>query len=254
MGWGDPASSALAILSKHPASFTERLIALDALIRHAQGMPPYTALAESLSVHRKRLKQHSQTFHTDSARIAGLKSFVHDSLNIHPQMDSTSIEFTLPSEVLSRRTGSCLGLSLLYLVYSETLTLPLRPILLPGHVTLRIGEGKGQAYLETLKPDKNRDSLFYDSAFQLASRPWYSPQTAREAETALYAILLNWANQLRLEGHSPWAEELYRFILQRLPGFPPAAGNLALLLQDGNRLEETSDLLKSAAAGDSLSP
>jgi hypothetical protein len=253
-GWGDPSSSALAVMSKHPASFTERLLALDALIRQTQGFPPYPTLAESLEVHRKRLKAHIGNSKDLAATVTFLKTYVSDSLGIHPQLDSTSLRFNLPSEVFQKRSGSCVGLSLLYLAFAEAITLPLRPVHIPGHMALRAETKAGPLYLETLKPYLVRDSAFYDSTFRLAFRPWYHSQTPQDIESALFGLLFNWANQLRYEGHKQWAEELYRFILQEMPAFPPAAGNLALLLQERNLSQEAQDLLKIATNGDSLSP
>ncbi len=251
---GDPASSAMAVLSKHPASFTERLLALDALIRQSEGMPAFPSLAESLMVHRKSLSnQLSKDTEMDKA-LNEMRAFVNDTLKIAPQPDSPSLELSLPSEALIRRRGSCVSLSLLYLAYSEGLTLTLHPILLPGHMALVANEGQLRNYLETLKPSKDRDSTFYDSTFSLSNRPWYRHQVAQEADAALWALTFNWANRLRDQGHKAWAEELYRFLLQKLPDFPAAAGNLGLLLQSQGDSTSGKNWIDIARAGDPLQP
>lgn len=250
---GDPASAALAILSKRPATYSERLIAFDALVRQSQKLPPAPAFAESLVVHRKRLQSGLPQPLRPETALRHLQSFVYDSLGIRPIDDTASVALSLPSAVLENRRGSCVGLALLFLAYADGLTWPLRPVFMPSHVTLRYEtEASNRPYLETLRPFITRDSLFYDSAFSLPQRAWYASQKSHEPDQALLTLAFNFANALRDQGQQRWADELYVMINARLPGFPESHGNLAQLRQASGQTHEADSLWQIALAGDSL--
>jgi regulator of sirC expression with transglutaminase-like and TPR domain len=249
---GDPASTTLAIVSKHPATFTERLIALDAMVRRYHGLEPMPSLAESLMSHQSRLKYALRKNRDSQQELNTLRDFMYDSLTISPKADSLSLKFSIPSEVLLNRQGSCVGLVLLFLVYAEALDIPLRPVFLPGHLTLRLDQGDSVLFLETLRPRVNRDGLFYRNAFKLGSRPWYASLNPKPPSDALFALAFNLANDLRDQGKWDWASDLFRIIENHLPGFPEASGNLGLLLTQMGETQESRVWLQKALTGDSL--
>jgi regulator of sirC expression with transglutaminase-like and TPR domain len=249
---GDPASTTLAIVSKHPATFTERLVALDAMVRRYHGLEPMPSLAESLMSHQSRLKNAWRKNLDSRQTMNALRDFMYDSLIISPKADSIGLKFSLPSEILISRQGSCVGLVLLFLVYAEALNIPLRPVFLPGHLTLRLDQGDSVFFLETLKPRVNRDSLFYRNTFRLESRPWYASLNPMPPSDALFALAFNLANDLRNQGKWDWASDLFQIIENHLPGFPEASGNLGLLLNQMGRTQESRVSLQKALTGDSL--
>jgi len=249
---GDPASATLAILSKNPASYTEKLIALESLIRKTQGWAPNHALADSLAFHRAVLEPRMAAASGIENQVAMLKSFVFDSLGIEPDPGMDDLKFSLPGEILSAKRGSCVGLSLLFLAYAENLGLSLNPVFLPSHLTLRYGGGKQAGYLETLRPRLSRDSLFYHQEFSLHMRPWYSEQLPRRKEKALLALAFNFANTLRDAGHPEWAQDMYALIDRELAGFPESNGNLGLLLMKRGDTVLAIQHLREAMKGDSV--
>lgn len=249
---GDPASSILSILHKRPASFHERLVALDALVRRYQGLEPHPEFAESLTVQEGFLKKQLQGMTDPEAKMAALKSFVFDTLKLQPESGPTGLDLSLPSRVLEDRKGSCVGLSLLFLAYAEAVDLPLRPVFLPSHVTLSLDLQGKTRFLETLKPTLERDSAFYAQTFLLAKRPWYASLSPQPPEAALQALIFNFANALNDQGQLEWAQDLYRLVNQSLPRFPEAAGNLGLLLHRKKYPDQARPWLDTAMAGDTV--
>ncbi len=252
MPGGDPASSVLSILNKRPASFHERLVALDALIRRYQGLEPRSEFVESLTVQEGLLKNRLLSISDPEAKLTALKSFVFDSLKLQPVSGPTSLDLSLPSRVLEDRKGSCVGLTLLFLAYAEAVNLPLRPVFLPSHITLSLDIQGKTRYLETLKPTLERDSAFYAQTFLLAKRPWYAALSSKPPEAALLALIFNFANTQHDQGQEDWAQDLYRLINQSLPQFPEAAGNLGLLLHHKKLPDQAKPWLDTALAGDTL--
>ncbi len=269
----DPASQAAAILNKRPASFQDRLIALDALASAELGFAERPALAESLHALAARLRPAlaaavrggsggapgeaasgrgvAEAGGPDSLRAAILDAFLFDTLGLVPLLDDTALSSSLPSRVLADRRGGCLGLSLLYLALAEALDLPLRPVFLPGHVMVRWRSPSLVRNAETLRRGLARSDSFYRETFSLARRPWYALEDARP-DQALAALVFNLANLHRSRGMLAAAETEYRLAESFLPAWPEALGNLgATLMLSGDR-EGAREYLEAALAGDSL--
>lgn len=254
----DPASQAAAILHKHPSNFLDKLASLDALAGReaaaadpAASPAPLPALVESLYAYSVRLRPALEAAGSDSAKVQVLNAFVFDTLGIVPLLDDTTLTASIPTYVLARRRGSCMGLVLLYLGLGQRLDLPLKPVFLPGHVIVRYGEGTGALNIETLRRGIARPDSFYRANFSLARRPWYG-LAAAEPSQALGAFVFNLGNFHRARGDWASAMEEYRLAEESLPGFPEAMGNRGagfLAAGDGRSAKEK---LEAALAGDSL--
>ena len=272
----DPASQAAAILHKHPSDFLNQLVSLDALAaREALALEPgesiRSGLAESLYAYTLRLRPalaavaFADSAAADSARIAVLNAFVFDSLGIAPILDSAPLSASVPSLVLSRRKGSCVGLVLLYLALGHSLDLPLVPVFLPGHIAVRYSPGSGRYSLgggavpgvrparniETLRRGIPRSDSFYRETFSLSKRPWYSLSDARPNQ-ALAALVFNLGNAHRAAGRLDAAREEYRLVEEALPGFPEALRNLGVCLLAGGEKALAREKFLAALMGDSL--
>jgi tetratricopeptide (TPR) repeat protein len=271
----DPASQAAAILHKHPSDFLDQLASLDALaVREVQALAamgqdagPGNAtaaqvrpvLAESLYAYALRLRPlmaaaaRLDSAAADSARIAILNAFVFDTLAIAPLTDSAPLAASVPSLILARREGSCVGLVLLYLALGRSLELPLVPIFLPGHIAVRhLPQGRLSRNIETLRKGIARSDSFYREAFTLGKRPWYSLQNGEPAQ-ALAALVFNLGNARREAGDRKSALEEFRLVEQALPGFPEAIGSQGVCLMLDGDTSQARERFQSAAAGDSLS-
>lgn len=247
----DPASQALAILNKRPATFQDRLLALDRLAAEEAGLPGRHALAESLHHHSRRLEGLLSAAAGDSERVGILNAFIFDTLSLAPIADDSSLASSLPSRLLADRKGGCLAFALLYLALAERLELPLFPVFLPGHVALRWRGDSLVRNIETLRRGLARSDSFYRETFSLTSRPWYRLADGRP-DQALAALVFNLANLHLSQGRLAAARDEYRLVLERLPAYPEAAGNLgAALLRLGDR-EAAVVELRTALAGDSL--
>jgi regulator of sirC expression with transglutaminase-like and TPR domain len=208
-------------------------------------------LAESLHHQALRLEPVLTSASGDSERIVILTAFISDSLGLAPLTDDTTLASSLPSRVLADRKGGCLGLVLLYLALAERLDLPLVPIFLPGHIALRWRGDSLDRNIETLRGGIARSDSFYRENFFLARRPWYSLADGNP-DQALAALVFNLANLHQAQDKVAAAKEEYKLVLDRLPGFPEALGNLGAVLLKLGEMEPARQYLIAALAGDSL--
>ncbi len=266
----DPASQAAAILNKHPSDFPDQLASLDALALRemkflrsdsaagkdaAAGVafPDRSVLAESLYRYSQRLRPALASLTADSSRIALLNAFLFDTLAIVPDTVGDDLAASIPTLILQRRRGACVGLTLMYLALGRSLDLPMVPVFLPGHVFVRYLSPRGSPRnIETLRGGIARSDSFYRETFALRKRPWYSLADARP-EQALAALVFNLGNAHRAAGDLAAAKAEFGLAENAVPGFPEALGSLgACLLWEGEKAQAREKFL-AALKGDSLS-
>jgi tetratricopeptide (TPR) repeat protein len=246
----DPVASTLAILHKHPSDFIAQLTALDALGTKEADLPTFNWM-DNLYQLSARLKPLIAKAQSDSEKVLLLQIWVFDSLQLVSVIDSNDLATSLPSQVLSSRKGSCLGLSLVFLALGQILELPIYPVFLPSHIFVRYRNQNFVTNIETLRKGIARTDEFYWDTFALAKRPWYKLKDA-EPKQALAALIFNMANLHRQQGQWKYALAEYKLAEESLPGYPEALGNQgAGYLIAGDR-KQAETLLLAAWSGDSL--
>ncbi len=246
----DPASAAAAILHKHPTDFLSALTALDALASAEIGLPPVPWVGE-LYRQSGQLKPLLTGARSDSEKVGILNAWIFDTLSIATSSDSTSLSGSLPSRVLTNHKGSCLGLTLLYLSFGQTLGLPLYPVFLPGHIIVRFRSPSYTCNIETLRRGLARSDAFYRQEFFLNQRPWYKLMDAEDKQ-ALAALVFNLGNTHRAHGDLQYALAEYQLTEEAIPGFPEALGNQGAVYITLGSLKEAEKKLSQSVKGDSV--
>jgi regulator of sirC expression with transglutaminase-like and TPR domain len=220
----------------------------DADLRRQLGFGPSPAMwmANVDSVGRK-MSSLVEGSASEEEKIAAIAAWMNSPRGIVP-VDAPDDTDLVPSLAWQRRRGGCTALAWIWIRLGKALDLELRPVLLPGHVTLRT---KGGRFVETLRGGLERTSTFYDSAFQLAKRPAYRLETSDsdvlEASLIVHRGLLLWKRQDMME-----SENCFRKASELVPGMPEAEGNLGLVLEARGDLPGAREHLAFALAGDSL--
>lgn len=220
----------------------------DAELRRLLGFAPAPAgwIEEVDSVGR-HLAEVAGAAASRERKIAVLSQWVNSSDGVRPQLapDDTDL---VPSLAWQRHRGGCTALAWVWMRLGRAMDLELRPVLLPGHLVLRLDDDR---FLETLRGGLQRPRAFYDSAFSLAKRPAYrldaQESSALEAALLVHRGLLNWSRQNLDE-----AEHLFRTSAALVPGLPEAEGNLGLVLLSLGRETQAREHLAIAVFGDSL--
>jgi len=83
------------------------------------------------------------------ARVRALNDFVFKTLAIQPSRDLHDPCNLLPSAVLERKQGYCVGIAALYLALAQELDVPICAVSTPSHVFLRYDDGTTRINIET---------------------------------------------------------------------------------------------------------
>lgn len=92
-----------------------------------------------------------------AAAVAGAASpvevmneLIYRRLGIRASRETNNPCNLLPTAVLARKEGNCVGIAALYLVLAERLDLPIHAVAIPSHVYLRWDDGRTRIDIETL--------------------------------------------------------------------------------------------------------
>jgi regulator of sirC expression with transglutaminase-like and TPR domain len=89
------------------------------------------------------------------ATVEALNRLVFTRLGVRGSEDLKDPCNLLPSRVLERKQGYCVGIAALYLLLAEKLSLPIYAVATPSHVFLRYDDGNTRINIETLQGGAN---------------------------------------------------------------------------------------------------
>ena len=92
---------------------------------------------------------------TGAARVAALNDLIFDRLGIRATQELDEPAYLLPSHVLRRKQGYCVGIAALFLVAAERMNLPIFAVSTPDHLFLRYDDGATRINIETLERGAN---------------------------------------------------------------------------------------------------
>ena len=209
-----------------------------------------------------------------SASVEVLNRLVFTRLGIRGSPDLKDPCNLLPSRVLERKQGYCVGIAALYLALAERLQLPIFAVATPSHVFLRYDDGTVRINIETLQgganiPDEQyiREQKIPESSIRrgifmrnltaneflaqvhnnlgvvYSERKDYNA-AAREYESALDldprlpAALYNWDNDLLREGQARKAARRFSKSLRLYPTDVWALNNRGLAYSKSGKRED----------------
>lgn len=144
---------------------------------------------------------------SDSGKTEILRKFVFEKMAVEPVLDSAGIQGSMITRVLDERKGSCLGLTGLFLLLGRKSGLPLKAVLLPGHVFVRYAGVSSHINIETLRKGLYRSDDFYCKAFGVNQTHPPDLQTLDDRRlTALFQM--NLSNEYRRRGLFEDADEI----------------------------------------------
>jgi regulator of sirC expression with transglutaminase-like and TPR domain len=162
----------------------------------------------------------------DSA-VSRLNRLVYTRWGLRFDADADNPDNLLPQRTLEKRSGGCLGVSLLFLMLGERLNLPLKGVRLPGHFFVRYHDGLVRINIEPNRSGVCHPDSYYRARYGASERSFYDLESldARGAGATLAYGL----GACRLKaGRWPEARRLFQRALSLSPGYPDALGNLAL--------------------------
>src|SRR6266571_5856784 len=123
------------------------------------GLCPATASQEKFEATIARLADENRaepaSVPSGPASLGALNRMVFGRLGIRATADLKDPCNLLPSRVLERKQGYCVGIAALYLLLAERLDLPIYAVATPSHVFLRYDDGSARINIETLQGGAN---------------------------------------------------------------------------------------------------
>jgi len=142
----------------------------------------------------------------------------------------------LAGEVVGRKRGNCLGLSLLWLSLAEQLGVPFRGVYVPGHCFVRYEGGGFRVNVEFSDRGAPRKDEFYLQRFRLTERGPYLRSLTGPEMTGVFLKSLGAAYAGK--GMHAKALDLYAEAERLYPGLPDVHYNAGVSLQRLGRADE----------------
>jgi len=138
--------------------------------------------------------------------------------------------------VIARRRGNCLGLTALYLLLAERLSLPLHIVYVPSHCFVRYEDAGARINIETGEKGAEWEDERYLREFQLTRKWPYMRSLGRKEMIAVYLKSLGAAYSRK--GREDHALRLYREAAAFYPGLPDVYFNAGVSFQKKGMLDE----------------
>lgn len=172
----------------------------------------------------------------DSQVVSLLKSCVYDQSSLKFDPNRNDIRSLLPQEVLRRDSGSCLGVSLLFLGLGHRLHLPLYGVLIPTHFFVRYESDSFRVNIEPNLRGYPRTDSYYRKQYSVSDSSWYTLRNLSIREVAAVAWY-NLGNIFLQHNRVTLATNAFACAIRNFPDFAEAHGNLGLAYDRAGELE-----------------
>ncbi len=176
--------------------------------------------------------------------IAELNSVIFGQWSIAFDNDRNNILHLFPHLIFREKKGSCVGMSLIYLLLAEKTGLPLYAVLAPSHMFVRYDDGTGKYNIETLRKGENMSNEWYIRRYGITDTFLYPLRNLniREVEAVV------WYNLGTIEYNKQCYKRAIEFLSyssELMPYFPEAKGNTALALDACGETDSALSILLS---------
>ena len=178
------------------------------------------------------------------AVIAALNRFLFVEEGFSYDRVAGNTDNYLLDRVLGRKRGNCLGLTALYLLLAERLSLPLHGVYVPSHCFVRYEDAGVRFNIETGKKGAERDDGWYHHDFGLRGGRPYLRSLGRKEMIGVY--LKSLGASCSRKGREDRALRLYREAAVFYPGLPDAYFNTGVSFQKKGLLDEAIGQYKRA--------
>jgi tetratricopeptide (TPR) repeat protein len=157
-----------------------------------------------------------------------LISIIYDGWELTFDSDRDELAGVLPHTAIHRASGTCMGVSLLFLLLGEKLSLPVHGVVLPGHFYVRYDDESVERNIEPNLTGHEHPRSYYHSRYELEGRPWYDQRSLSPRESA-GVFCYNIANILHRDRKNDLALRYYQKAVFLFPDYGEAWGNGAIV-------------------------
>ena len=188
------------------------------------------------------LSSFAQTEHDPTRVIDAMNRCVFGHWNITFTDDRNNVRFLLPHLVLKEKKGSCVGMSLLFLLLAERAGLPLYAVRAPSHLFVRYDSGRERLNIETLRGGETMSDAWYRKRFSITDSMRYPLRNLTGTEAAA-VVAYNLGTICLGDKHHDHAVRFLQKAIDGMPDFPEAKGNLALAFVANGEIRRALNVL-----------
>jgi Tfp pilus assembly protein PilF len=235
---GDNALAALARLPDDEIPLGKTLILASSLVGEELTGAPVDPAAVEKEITRLAEKIRPALRDRSDPRtvIAALNRFLFVEEGFSYDRVAGNTDNYLLDRVLGRKRGNCLGLTALYLLLAERLSLPLHGVYVPSHCFARYDDARVRFNIETGEKGADRDDGRYQRDFGLRGGRPYLRSLGRKEMIGVY--LKSLGASCSRKGMEDRALRLYREAAVFYPGLPDAYFNTGVSFQKKGLLDE----------------
>lgn len=186
---------------------------------------PFNTLLDSVCVQLK--KEFPEKVNTPQI-VDHIIDLIYNKWEITFDPDQSDLKNLLPHIVILQKRGSCLGVSLIFLLLAEKLDTPLFGVLLPGHFFIRYDDGRTIRNIEPNRVGYNHPLEYYRERYVIGDSSWYTMKNLSQKEVTA-VLFYTVANIYRSSMKGEAAKRYYRKCVAVLDDFAEAWGNLAIV-------------------------
>lgn len=187
---------------------------------------------------------------TAQQKITLITSILYERWDISFDPNQDDLLSLLPQTVVERKQGSCLGVSLLYLLIAQRLQVPLFGVVLPGHFFVRYDDTTTRINCEPNRKGFPYTDERYRTKYGAPEGSWYDLRNLSIPEV-VGVFRYNLGNICLKQGKYDAAIKCYQLSIAALPGFAECYGNMGICY-DG--LEKTQQAIAAMEKARSLRP
>lgn len=162
-------------------------------------------------------------------RLEKLKRIVFNEWKIGFREAPGELQSVFPHQAFNNRKGSCLSISLIFLLLAEKVDLPFYGVLAPGHFFIRYDNGNVRVNIETLRKGEFMDDSWYRKRYMITDTTLYD--LANLSVGAVEASIRYNLGIFYLKNNWPdLAVKQFNLSIELNPSFIEAHGNHAIAL------------------------
>lgn len=193
------------------------------------------------------LKQRSATTPHDTTFIEIINTLLYSQWGITMDTSTNTVQNIFPHTVIKNKRGSCLGITLLYLLVAARVGFPLQAVVLPGHIYLTYRKNGSARNIEPNKLGIHHPTEYYTERYDGAKAPWYRREPLTEKEVAgLFYYALSTVFLKEKDAHT--AKYFLYASIACFPELYTAWGNLGLVYSLLGNYDSSGIALYTAAA------
>ena len=178
--------------------------------------------------------------------VSALNNQIFNEWDMEFDPDRNNVRSLFPYTSLEQKRGSCVGMSLLYLLIAEKCDWPFYGVLAPSHLFVRFDNGSTRRNIETLRKGETMSSEWYAEKYSIKDTAYYPLDNLNRKE--LQAVLyFNIGTLFYGRKEYQRSVEYLNKALSLMKYLPDAQGNLALAYEALGQPERALKILNDLA-------